>query len=271
MTQKVVSKLPRRDRRRAQYEIARVIHGASSPHWSPRTCFAHPIPTFETAIELLSSTADAILSGEFEIAKKLVREAEMPELISQAMSVMSTLALPGIVRWRPIDEASLPPYGRVDSGYFSKPMLNCMYKRDGWRCRFCGCRVVRPEARAKMQEYLPGVIRWTAAYGDHAGFFVLSGSPDHVQQHAWSGPSTLDNLVTACQICQYGRGEYFIEEVGLIDPRIQEPFAANGWDGLERLLSLPTKKSAEPTKLVEINMKVWSIYQALIKLPTPKE
>jgi hypothetical protein len=47
-----------------------------------------------------------------------------------------------------------------------------------------------------------------------------------------------ENLVTACTVCQYGRGRYTIEEVVVDDPRGRPP-RLDRWDGLTRLAATP--------------------------------
>jgi hypothetical protein len=249
----------KRSKKWAGYESAIAVHGPSGLHWDPRSNFAQPIPAFEMAADRLSRAADAILTGDYDLARELVLYAEIAELVDHAMAIMSKTANPEFIRWRPIDKTALAPRGRVDRRAFPSDILRQMFMRDGWRCRFCGCRVVRKEARDRMRQLLPDAIRWTASYGDHAGFFVLTGVADHAQRHGWGGPTDIDNLVTACQLCNYGRGEYFLEEVGLIDPRTRDPFPADGWDGLERMLKVPRPTlSVEPTSVVGINMGIWA-------------
>jgi len=52
------------------------------------------------------------------------------------------------------------------------------------------------------------------------------------------GTNDEGNLVTACWPCQFGRGAWSLEEVGLLDPRLRAPIK-DGQDGLTRLL-IPT-------------------------------
>ena len=98
------------------------------------------------------------------------------------------------------------------------------------------------------------------------GFFVLSGVADHVQAHSWSGPTTLDDLVTCCQTCNYGRGDAFVAELGLLDPRSRDPYPTDGWDGLERVLAIPEpRRSMKPVPIAEVNITVWKQFAALVK------
>ncbi|MXW85183.1 MAG: hypothetical protein F4103_11515 [Boseongicola sp. SB0673_bin_14] len=44
-----------------------------------------------------------------------------------------------------------------------------------------------------------------------------------------------NDVVVTCAPCNYGKGDYMLEELGLIDPRLR-PAVRTSWDGLERML-----------------------------------
>ncbi len=226
----------------AAYNRAIALHGTFGPYWDARRCFVQPPPILDTAANLLSRAADAVLVGDDGLARHLLQQAEMQELVDYAKGIMS--ATPhDVIRWRPARD--LPPRAKVGPRDPSRAVETAIYIRDGWRCRFCGCRVVRPDARKRMMALLPGAITWRNAYGDHPALFVLNGCADHVVPHSLGGASTLENLVTTCAPCNYGRGDMLLEEVGLLDPRDRPPLPAGGWDGLERLLLHPTLASSQ--------------------------
>jgi hypothetical protein len=55
-----------------------------------------------------------------------------------------------------------------------------------------------------------------------------------VVPHSHGGTNDLDNLVVTCAACNFGKMEYTLEELSLIDPRTIPPIQSN-WDGLERV------------------------------------
>jgi 5-methylcytosine-specific restriction endonuclease McrA len=57
---------------------------------------------------------------------------------------------------------------------------------------------------------------------------------DHVTPHSSGGENTLENLIVTCAACNYGKNNFTLEELGLIDPR-EFPPVQSQWDGLERL------------------------------------
>lgn len=73
----------------------------------------------------------------------------------------------------------------------------------------------------------------------HDGTIAVLGSHDHVVPRSWGGSNELDNLVTACWPCQFGRGNARLEDCGLIDPRDRAP-VVDDWDGLSRLVVVRT-------------------------------
>lgn len=265
MVPSIVSPTTRSSKRqRAIYQSALEKHPPEDPFWQPRTCFRPPTAAVWETADSLARAADALLAGNRDEAVRHVEEADRSDILAWGVPVMST-ANPDIIRWRPIDETTLPRQGRIGSRNPNPKLLDAMYRRDGWRCRFCGAPVIIPDARRRMSELLPGIFRWTNAHGDHAGFEILSGVADHVQPHSWSGPTSLDNLVSCCAPCNYGRGPALLAEMGLIDPRTRDPYPANGWDGLSRVLAIPAPRLVkEPVLPRGPNMTVWAQFANLV-------
>ena len=58
---------------------------------------------------------------------------------------------------------------------------------------------------------------------------------DHVVPHALAGRTAVDNVVTACGGCKYGKDDYTVEQIGIDDPRCRGP-ALTEWDGLRSFL-----------------------------------
>jgi 5-methylcytosine-specific restriction endonuclease McrA len=123
-----------------------------------------------------------------------------------------------------------------------------IYRRDGFRCRYCGCRIVLPRAQSTISALLPGAVTWGSKDAElNAAFYTLKGVLDHVVPHAHGGTSDPENIVVSCQPCNYGKGNYFLEQLGLSDPRLRPP-AVDDWDGLLRVLPL---RPARTTVLID--------------------
>ncbi len=215
----------------------------SDDFWALRRCLLAPLPEHAAAATLLSEAADALLYGKIELAGDLVRRADMPVLFDHTTLIMSGRD-PQVQRRRPV-AALANSVEKVASRMPSSASTNALFARDGWHCRFCGCPVVPPLARRAMRAALPGAISWSETEGFHGAFFALSASVDHVVPHSAGGTNEDANLVTACWSCQFGRGAWSLEEVGLLDPRAYAP-VTDEWDGLSRLLRKADVKSTLP-------------------------
>lgn len=217
--------------------------------WAPRACFLPPIPEIHSAADLLAEAADALLAANHELARERLRQADIPAVFEHARKIMGRED-PQIHRRRTVD-AARQSGGRSEKRMPSAPVIKSIYTRDGWRCRFCGCRVILPEARKKMMAMLPDAIRWSGPdKGRHAAFYALNAVPDHVIPHAVGGGNDPDNLVTACWPCNFGRMDHSLEEFGLIDPRSRPP-VVDGWDGLCRLLGYARNASPRAADAIE--------------------
>jgi 5-methylcytosine-specific restriction endonuclease McrA len=205
---------------------------------SLRRCFVDPIPELDIAAELLSQAADALMAGDLASARALLAKADIEAVRAHATNIMGGRDK-AIYRYRPVVDAParLARAERSRDRAPSKTVAASVLARDGYRCRFCGCRVVSARARDVMDRLLPGVGLWPRQDRDrHAAFLALSAVVDHLVPHARGGGSQEENLVTACQSCNYGRMDWIIEEVSLSDPRLRAPIV-DEWDGLTRLLA----------------------------------
>lgn len=111
-----------------------------------------------------------------------------------------------------------------------------LLKRDGFHCRFCGIPVIREEVRSHIKRLYPDALQWEPTNaGQHAAFQAMWVQYDHLLPHARGGESTMENMVITCAPCNYGRGDYTLEEVGLENP-LRRAAVQSAWDGLERIL-----------------------------------
>ena len=204
-----------------------------SNFWDLRQCFLPPVPEHEAAADLLSAAADALLAGNLALARSYVVKADFPALRQHAQRIMSETK--DIVRRRAV-AGDPPAIGKIKQRMPSADVIREIQQRDGYRCRFCGCRIVLRQAREEMRRQFPGAIRWNEGHDDHGAFRAMTESIDHILPHSWGGTNERDNLVTACWPCQFGRMNARIEEVGILDPRQRDP-VVDAWDGIGRLLT----------------------------------
>lgn len=105
-------------------------------------------------------------------------------------------------------------------------------QRDGWRCRYCGLRVVVSSTMTKLETLLPEVLPMgPTAITSHPAQCILRLTWDHVVPHASGGGGGVDNVVASCGGCNFNKGNCSLAELSLQDPRLRDPHP-DDWDGL---------------------------------------
>ncbi|MGO4725466.1 MULTISPECIES: HNH endonuclease [unclassified Inquilinus] len=215
-------------------------------HQAPRECLLPPIPELREAADLLSEAADGLLVGDEELVRDRIQRADMPVVHDWASRIMGSVDH-DIHRYRRIEGQAdaVLPLEKIPERMPGRAIATAIYARDGYHCRFCGSRVVLPIARFAIAAKLPGAIRWGDKNREqHAAFFALTATIDHLVPHAKGGGNEPENLLTTCQACNFGRGVWLIAEVGLMDPRTRPPIV-DSWDGLMRLATSKPRKAGQ--------------------------
>ncbi len=138
----------------------------------------------------------------------------------------------------PRGDTSRVPKDRRDGKSSTIPadVKRAVLSRDGYRCRYCGIPVVDAEIRKIANKLHPESVTWG---GDpryqHAGFAVMWLQYDHVVPWSHGGRTDKDNVVIACALCNFGKWNNTLKQLGLEDPRNRAPDKRNDYDGLERL------------------------------------
>jgi 5-methylcytosine-specific restriction endonuclease McrA len=119
-----------------------------------------------------------------------------------------------------------------------------VFVRDNFHCRYCGLRIISKEVFASFShivgaENFPIQRKNSIRNGLTLG---LRGVADHVEPYASGGETEIDNLVTSCYSCNFGKAGYTLEQLGIEDPRNRKPIQDN-WSGLTEFL--PVLKSLE--------------------------
>lgn len=201
-----------------------------------RRFFREPIQEIYDAARYLDAAVSAHIAGNTDIAEKLFKLANNPKIWEWTDSI-----------W-----GSNSPYVHVTKQQYlhtapkeKNRMPNVMMKRelherDGYHCRFCGIPVIHAETRKYLHKLYPDAIPWGKTNStQHAAFQCLWLQYDHVVPHSAGGENTLENLIITCAACNYGKMNYTVEELGLLDPRGFTPTQST-WDGLERIKARKT-------------------------------
>jgi hypothetical protein len=199
-----------------------------------RICLRDPIPEIAEAARYLDEAVSAHLNKRFDLADDLIRRANMPEIREWTESLWGKNS--PYVKFRAISNA-LPTIRRQQRLVLRMPTSaekQALLQRDGYHCRFFGIPVIRETIRRRIRNSYPDALPWGRTnLTQHAAFQAMWVQYDHLLPHARGGDNSLDNIVITCAPCNFGRMNYCLEEVGLLDPRTREPVRSS-WDGLER-------------------------------------
>jgi 5-methylcytosine-specific restriction endonuclease McrA len=200
-----------------------------------RNSFLPLIPELETAIELLDKAAHAMLAHDFDTARELIAQADIKEVCE--FNAKITGPTDPAIHWQSTTPPSaVPSNERASVRMPTSKEEQAIFERDGWRCQYCGCRVISKRARSVLTKIFPSEARWGRANSDkHCALVTLTASLDHILPHSRRGTNEPSNLVTACGPCQFGRNQWTLEEVGFNDPRERPPIT-DSWDGLIRIV-----------------------------------
>lgn len=199
-----------------------------------RNCLREPIPEIFAAARCLNEAVSAHLEGESGVADRLIRMADIPAIREWTESLWGPKSPYRKYRASADAPASVPRQNRLSSRMPNTAEKRTLLDRDGYHCRFCGIPLIRATVRQRITKAYPDALPWGNSNGtQHAAFQAMWLQYDHLLAHARGGDSSLENVIITCGPCNFGRRNYTLAEVSLIDPRTREPIRST-WDGLER-------------------------------------
>lgn len=208
-------------------------------YWAPRRCLREPIPELFQAAFILEEAVSRLQDDDISSASEIfvtVNTATIRDYIESLWG--SGKKYPEQVHYfrvRKVEGLDRPDE-KVPDRMPCKAVVKEMIQRDGNRCRYCGLPVIPPEVRIALNDRLPHAVPWGSRNVDqHAAFQALWMQIDHVTPHALGGDNALDNLVISCAGCNYGKGNWHLDELGLIHP-LKLPPIRSSWNGLVHIL-----------------------------------
>ena len=200
---------------------------------SLRCCLREPIPEIEIAACRLEEAVGAHLRGERDAAEELLRQADDKVVWDWLDSVWGKETVYNRPRRTLNDPPALPKDQRAKPRDATDDTKRLIHQRDGWYCRFCKMPVIRAKVRSAIRKEYPKVVPWEGTNAtQHAAFQCMWAQYDHVLPHARGGRSDLENVYLTCAACNYGRGNYLLEDFDLLHPSLHAP-RQGSWNGLE--------------------------------------
>lgn len=200
-----------------------------------KRCFREPISEVYKASEYLSQALKSHLAGDSDLAAELIIKANFPEIREWTESIWG--AKSPYIKFRPIQNPlpKLKKGDRIETRMPDKNQKAELIRRDGHVCVFCGIPLIRTEVRKEFKRLYPEAMEWGRKNVEqHSAFQAMWLQYDHLVPHSRGGINDLNNIVITCAPCNFGRMEYTIEEVGLINPWERARILTN-WNGLENI------------------------------------
>jgi 5-methylcytosine-specific restriction endonuclease McrA len=200
---------------------------------SLRQCLREPIPEIEIAARRVNDAVSAHLRGERDVAEELLRLADDKAVWDWLDSVWGKKTVYNQPRRILDNPPVLPKVQRDKPRDATVETKRLIHQRDGYYCRFCKMPIIRDKVRSAIRKEYPRAVPWEGTNAtQHAAFQCMWAQYDHILPHARGGRSDLENVYLTCAACNYGRGNYLLEEFDLVHPSLHYP-RQGPWDGLE--------------------------------------
>lgn len=181
--------------------------------------------------ELIAVAVTAVLDGDEERAREILRSIPEEPFRSRWTTAEAEYALrhdPNLHR-----HYEGPTVGKS----IPRAIERAIQERDGWRCRYCGIKVVEPKVLNVLAARFPEVFPKTSKDATtHPAYWGLRYVAEHVVPRASGGQNTEANLCVACWPCNGAKYNCSLEELFLANPFDFDPPPDDEWDGLSSKL-----------------------------------
>jgi len=193
--------------------------GEDPTAWS-KSCPLTPPIHFANAYENILKIEDLLLGGKISSAVNVLQEPLGDEIkewfVEHAQSAWS-------FRSKALGNPEASPFlGTLDTRKLTSEVKNRVLDRDGFVCGYCKGKLVSDERLIKISSIV-GAENFKISGNNsqrHGYIYVVRTTVDHVLPQSKGGRTELDNLITCCWACNYGKAEKTLDEIGLVDPRI---------------------------------------------------
>jgi len=204
--------------------------------WDNQSPLRRP-DTFQHAIDLFIEAVHCFQNGEKDLAISIINNIDS-DTITQWYVEHGQISgrIRAIILNRPKPK-SIPTEDR-DPERSPRKFQEKVFMRDNYHCRYCGNKVFSQRFLKAFSKKLsaPNFRRGRTNLETHAIFHLGWPVADHVVPWNIGGTTTLDNLVTSCAPCNYGKDGYTAEQIGIENP-FNRPANKIIWIGFDDLYS----------------------------------
>jgi hypothetical protein len=207
----------------------------------PPSWFDEELVAFSEAVRLAANgdkTAACVQLGA-------VRGEDLQSWFIEHGQMSGTFRNRHFVRESPVSDVPL------DSVASPERFAKVVYKRDGYRCRYCGLRLVRKDVLIALSKVIgrESFCPTGTNLERHGVALAFCASADHVEPWNVGGRTSLENLVCACRGCNFGKAGFTLDQIGVDDPRLRPVRIEDNWDGLTRHLPALRRHARQPVSV----------------------
>jgi hypothetical protein len=208
--------------------------GKNPEFWS-KECPLPPPPYFGEALAHFIKAFNLALSGNIESSLKALKLTRSDDL--RDWYVNHGQMSGHYHRVKILNKAKPSQFrGSLDiEPKFKGDLEESIFMRDGYRCRYCGIKVVNTKSLVRLEKVLGKEHFQPKAKVNskrHGISFAFRATVDHVVPHSSGGRTSYENGVTACWNCNIGKLDAHLSQMGIDDPRDREPKYEDAWNGL---------------------------------------
>lgn len=201
--------------------------------WDKRTTLRRPV-WMSDQIELFIEAVEQFFQNNIKQAQEIVLNLKNHEI---TYWYIEHGQMSGMHRKNILNTPEPSPLSPEERDPLRSPRKyqNKVFQRDHYRCRYCGEKVISQNFLKLFSKVLNinSFKRGGSNLSTHGIFHLTWPVADHVFPWVKGGKTDLDNLVTSCAPCNYGKTGYTIDQIGIDDP-IDYPPLESEWDGFEK-------------------------------------
>ena len=200
--------------------------------WS-KTCPLQPPKYFNQSLNAFVKAFRAAEVGDKDVAIKLLGDTQGQELrnwyIEHGQMSGWHYRVKALKKPKPKKYAGTLEKNKSFAKYESQ-----VYQRDGYRCGYCGIRVIDTKALLKMEKIVGKKYFKVKGKNNerHGVALALRATIDHIKPLSRGGRTRIDNLVTSCWSCNYGKLNATLEQLGISNPLKKRSNPNRYWNGL---------------------------------------
>jgi 5-methylcytosine-specific restriction endonuclease McrA len=216
---------------------------ADNANWSKLSLLPTP-DFFELAVDKFSQSVAALMDGAKAEALIALEETNHRAVGEFFIEHGQQSAYYRVQNRNEVDAMNRLAKAENDSPRLVPSTEKKVFERDCFRCRYCGLRIIAKEVFAEYSRIVGSENFSIERENSKRNGLTLGlrGVADHVEPYASGGETSLENLVTSCYSCNFGKAGYTLEQLGIEDPRLRPP-VQDDWRGLTEFL--PSLKRIE--------------------------